>query len=720
MPVPRIVVRSDSSDYEVLAVNPAFKLINNLPSDEPAHQALFALIRNGNAKNKAILRNALEESRSTCKAVEIAELDMSSPELQTDSVLWWQIEILPVANELGHPEYLILSIRDVTVAVQAEKEMEEAQSREQCLHEELAATNEELLASNEELNSVVDDLNAARLRLEEFNAELENRVLQRTHELQEAQSVLGQQHHLLAAVIDEVPAGIVVFKGTEMTIDRINTKMLEMWKRGNEILGKPLIEVMPELKAQEFPKILQEVYATGIPYMVWGSAAELIIEGVRKTVYRDFSYTPLKDEHGKTHSIVALSVDVTERTLSRQREQQLLEEYTAINEELTAANEELAATNEELHESQESHSLMNQNLVESESRFRNLVMEAPVAICILKGEQLQLEMINAEGLNIFGKDGSILGRSLKEALPEPGARPLILMLKEVYRSGQPFSGNEMAAAFDHEGSVKSGYYSFICKPIVVEDGSVNALMVVATDVTERKKDEQRKNDFIGMVSHELKTPLTSLKGYAQILYARAQKAEDQFSLHSLGKVNDQVKKMTELINGFLNISRLESGKIQLNKQEFYFDDLVNENIEEAEIVMATHRIIFQPCERLRVYADREKVSSVVANLISNAIKYSPGKAQIEVSCQVIDEEIRFSVKDWGLGVRKEDQAKLFDRFYRVESRETQLISGFGIGLYLSAEIIERHGGRIWVESEGSAGSTFFFQLPGLSSTLADG
>jgi signal transduction histidine kinase len=231
------------------------------------------------------------------------------------------------------------------------------------------------------------------------------------------------------------------------------------------------------------------------------------------------------------------------------------------------------------------------------------------------------------------------------------------------------------------------------------------------DVTEQKKDEQRKNDFIGMVSHELKTPLTSLKGYAQILHAKAKKNEDTFATNALSKVTDQVTKMTSMINGFLNLSRLESGKIHLNKTIFDMEELVREHTEEAQLITTTHEIIFKPCDPVPVFADRDKVGSVISNMISNAIKYSPHGKQVEICCNVIGNTVQISVKDQGIGISEEDVPRLFDRFYRVESNETELISGFGIGLYLSAEIVQHHHGKIWVESKVGRGSTFFFSLP---------
>lgn len=231
------------------------------------------------------------------------------------------------------------------------------------------------------------------------------------------------------------------------------------------------------------------------------------------------------------------------------------------------------------------------------------------------------------------------------------------------------------------------------------------------EITDQKENELRKNDFIGMVSHELKTPLTSLKAYVQILNGRAKKEGNGFAGSTLDKVELQINKMSTMINGFLNVSRLESGKIHLDKSSFKMDDLVREIIAETALVMSSHVITLIPCDCILVTADRDKIGQVINNLISNAVKYSPRGKVVEVMCLRVGDNAQVSVKDEGMGIREQDKDRLFDRFYRVETTHTQNIAGFGIGLYISAEIIRIHEGEIWLESQKGVGSTFSFSLP---------
>jgi len=234
---------------------------------------------------------------------------------------------------------------------------------------------------------------------------------------------------------------------------------------------------------------------------------------------------------------------------------------------------------------------------------------------------------------------------------------------------------------------------------------------VLHEITEKKQDEIRKSDFIGMVSHELKTPLTSMKGYIQVLLLKMKRREDDFIIGALEKANNQVTKMTNMINGFLNISRLESGKIHIDRQVFDLAQLLKDVEEESIATILSHTIIFEPIETTFVNADRDKIGQVIHNLISNAVKYSPAGSSINVSCVNLNGNAKISVKDHGMGIKTDDISKIFDRYYRVEGGHMFSISGFGIGLYLCAEIIHRHQGTICAKSDFGKGSTFMFTLP---------
>lgn len=253
--------------------------------------------------------------------------------------------------------------------------------------------------------------------------------------------------------------------------------------------------------------------------------------------------------------------------------------------------------------------------------------------------------------------------------------------------------------------------SLTISPIKDTQGNIIGLSKIARDITEKKLEEQRKNDFIGMVSHELKTPLTSLNAIVQLAATKIKTEENPFLASAMERANVQVKKMTAMINGFLNVSRLEAGKMHLEKQLFDMEELLHEIVDETSIIVPTNQIKITGCESIQVFADRDKISSVVSNLISNAVKYSPNGRPIEVNCSVSNDELVVGVKDDGMGINSAHLENIFDRYFRVETNHTRNISGFGIGLYLSAEIIKLHGGKIWAESSAGSGSIFYFSLP---------
>ncbi|MBS1529030.1 MAG: PAS domain-containing protein [Bacteroidetes bacterium] len=238
------------------------------------------------------------------------------------------------------------------------------------------------------------------------------------------------------------------------------------------------------------------------------------------------------------------------------------------------------------------------------------------------------------------------------------------------------------------------------------------MLGTVVDITESKRDDIRKNDFIAMASHELKTPLTSLKAYVQLLETKLSDAGDPFIKTALSKSLNQVNKMTALVHSFLDLSRLEPGKLQLKRSVFDINKMIEECINDSRMITGSHALVFKPGDPQNVNADREKIGQVVSNLISNAIKYSPKGSTVTITSGIADKDcVEVSVADHGIGIKAKDQEKIFQRFFRVDDDDKKHISGFGIGLYLSNEIIQRHKGKLWVKSAPNKGSIFSFSLP---------
>lgn len=219
-----------------------------------------------------------------------------------------------------------------------------------------------------------------------------------------------------------------------------------------------------------------------------------------------------------------------------------------------------------------------------------------------------------------------------------------------------------------------------------------------------------RDDFISVASHELKTPLTSIKIFTQILEQHAEKTKDRTALPHLQKVNKQLKKLTELIYDLLDISRIQKGKIQLTKSIFNFDDTVRDVIEVMQ-TWSKHKIRIQGYTNAMVYGDQDRIGQVISNLVSNAIKYSPKSFEIIIHLSKTKKNVEVGVQDFGIGIPAQHISRIFSRFYRVFDTTDKTYPGLGIGLYISAQIIARHHGKIWVKSSDGKGSTFYFSLP---------
>ena len=219
----------------------------------------------------------------------------------------------------------------------------------------------------------------------------------------------------------------------------------------------------------------------------------------------------------------------------------------------------------------------------------------------------------------------------------------------------------------------------------------------------------KKDEFIGLASHELKTPLTSINGYLQMLRRLITDNQHQ---KFLDKANHQVSKLASLVNDLLDVSKIEAGKLKLTIADFDLKEVITDTIELMQQSTSKYTITFRTdLQHCRIAGDAQRIEQVVINLLSNAIKYSPSANLVEVELHEDEENVLVSVRDFGFGIAQEKAKHIFTRFYRIDEVSPN-ISGLGIGLYLSHEIITRHNGKIWVESpDGMEGSTFYFSLP---------
>jgi len=531
--------------------------------------------------------------------------------------------------------------------------------------------------------------------------------------LRETRAQSDQQKRVYETVTSNTPDLMYVFS-LDYIFTYANRALLNMWgKTWDTAVGKGLRENgYEEWHALMHEREIDKVKATkqsirgevSFPHATLG-----------RRVY-DYILTPVINERGEVEAVAGTTRDVTER---KQWEDSLAtgaEQLQAINEEMAATNEELAASNEELISTNEELALVNHELIKAQHKIEEGQVAFRLAVNAANFGTWHIHSVTREFIT-DARLKELFGYYPEESLSIEQA---IAQITEEYRS---YVSAKLENAIYNNGDYDVTYPAIglhdnqlrwmraIGNLKLDPSGAFSAFTGIVMDITEQKQDEIRKNDFIGMVSHELKTPLTSMKGYIQILLSKLKKQEDEFILGALQKANGQISKMTSMINGFLNISRLESGKIHIDHQIFDLAMLIRESEEESLATITSHTLIYEPVETTFVDADRDKIGQVIHNLISNAVKYSPQGSTIHIACVTVKGVAKITVKDHGMGIKPDDISKIFDRYYRVDGDHMFSISGFGIGLYLCAEIIHRHHGEVWAESEFGEGSTFGFSLP---------
>ncbi len=577
----------------------------------------------------------------------------------------------PIKNQAGEVVKVVVWVIEYTQEVKQRKEI-------QMLNEELQASNEELVETQHQLNNT--------------NLELQDNLTQ-----------LSRNEQFLNRFIMEAPAGLALMRGPDF-IYRIHNASYQAILPGRNLIGRSFFDAVAELKGTTIEHVLNEVYYKGIPHSFTDTLVPLSDYEGGPTIdrYFTFNYLPWMDDKGNVDGILNLAVEVTEAVNARKAVEQLNANLEIANSEQAAANEELIASNDQLNK-------MRYEAVQAEHTLRAAIEAANFGTWHIDAKTRKL-IANERLKQLFGFENN----------EEPTLEDFFARITDDYRQ-QVEDATEVAILsmgnFDLTYTIKKGQDNTLRWIRAVGnmqadiDGGLTAFTGVVLDITEQKTDEQRKNDFIGMVSHELKTPLTSMKGYVQILKGKADKSEDTFAINLLDKANKQVQKMTAMINGFLNVSRLESGKIQIDRSLFDMAELIKDAEEEVMVTVSSHNVVFAPAEKTMVIADRDKIGQVISNLIGNAVKYSPARSTINVTCLTLNDNAIVSVQDEGIGVAEKDISKLFDRYYRTENVASSLVSGFGIGLYLSSEIIHRHNGKIGIESKPGKGSTFWFSLP---------
>jgi PAS domain S-box-containing protein len=237
------------------------------------------------------------------------------------------------------------------------------------------------------------------------------------------------------------------------------------------------------------------------------------------------------------------------------------------------------------------------------------------------------------------------------------------------------------------------------------------ILLAIEDITEKKQLERQKDDFISIASHELKTPVTSMKIYAQMLQKHPLLTRDKHASEMLAKMDEQMNRLTGLVASFMSVYQLGTKELRFHKKHFALEMLIGEVVSNFQYTVRSHTVELKSKTKVQVFADRDLINQVLVNIISNAIKYSPDSKKVYVKLAKDTKKTTVSIQDFGMGIPKDEQQRIYERFFRAKGKREGKIPGLGLGLFISSEIVRQHGGQIWENSIEGKGSTFHFSLP---------
>lgn len=281
------------------------------------------------------------------------------------------------------------------------------------------------------------------------------------------------------------------------------------------------------------------------------------------------------------------------------------------------------------------------------------------------------------------------------------------MMVEILPTNNPVLDYEVEHDFPHIGNK---LMLLNAHRVELEGQYKDRILLAIEDITERKAIEQRKDDFLSIASHELKTPLTTVVGYVQMMKRLMPENSSEKFKSVVEKTGVYVDRLNQLLAELLDMSRIQTGNIELHHAYFDFDRMIAETIEGLQTATPSYKINVTGKARIDFYGDESHLVQVITNLISNAIKYSPDANKVEVYVSRVSNFIKVSVKDFGMGIKEAELKKIFTRFYRVGETQKDF-PGMGIGLYICDQIVKNHGGTLWAESEPGKGSIFNLTLP---------
>jgi two-component system, OmpR family, phosphate regulon sensor histidine kinase PhoR len=497
---------------------------------------------------------------------------------------------------------------------------------------------------------------------------------------------LKSADHTYRVLIEKMKEGAVTLNNTGV-ISYSNSQFASMINMPlAKVIGLPIMDFIPEQYKNKFRKITEQGWKSD-------SKGEIFLKNnTGELIPILLSVTSLELDEG-----AALGIILTDLTLQKENEKQL----ELKNQQLEEARLAAYKMNEELEDIVEERT---KDLLVSREYFKFLADNIPVIIWT-SGVDGKLDYVNRRWVEYTGFDVEESITKRDELIHTDDLEKNITEWETALRENRKYEG-EFRLKRTTDGAYRWHYSQAI--PFKDEHGNITAWIGTNIDIDDQKKELEKKDEFIGVASHELKTPLTSLKGYIQLM-------EFQENLSEAGKIyvskaTSSVNKLQHLIDELLDASKIKAGKLKFNKEKLNLTDLLNLCIENSTYIYPLHQIKKELQDDIIVCGNAERLEQVLMNLINNAVKYSPNRKEIMIRAEKNKESAVVSVIDFGIGMANSDQELIFERFYRANGHVSTM-PGLGMGLYISSEIIKEHNGEIKVRSKLNEGSAFSFSLP---------
>ena len=480
---------------------------------------------------------------------------------------------------------------------------------------------------------------------------------------QKAVAEVEAQQQRFSSVLREAPAVINVFRGPEHVFDFVNEEFLALLG-DRQFLGKTVREAQPELEGQGVYELLDKVYQTGEPFFGYEIGVPVVTPNGLTQRYYNFMYQPTRDASKQINGIVSFAFDVTQQVMARQKVEEREEQY----------------------------------------RFLANAMPQQVWTALPDGV---LDYVNQQTVDYFERrDEEIIGAGWQDFLHPDDLASCLHAWQHSLETGQLYQIEFRLRAGD--GTYK--WHLGRALPLI-SNGQIVKWFGTNTDIHDYKQLQAQKDEFISMASHELRTPMTTIKAWTQIQKKRFEKQGIEDVVDSFTKMETQINKVNRLIADLLDISKMQVGKLSYAKDDVSIDAIVRESVEMVQHSSSTHVISIDGYTDKHIIGDKDRLEQVFTNLLNNAIKYSPHATTVDVSIETEQDQVFVKVRDYGIGIPREHQSKIFDRFYRVSNGASPLFPGLGMGLYIACEVVMRHDGDIGVKSEEGKGSTFTVNLP---------